>query len=172
MIPLATKPFIWIDYSIVALIFMTMTIGTLRGFSKEIIVLLLWVIGFWVSLHFGENVSTILKNVIPNSKKCFVVTFISLFVATILAGSFIQNLLIARFKQTYQHTAFMEGFGGLICGTFQGVLITTIVVFLTGLSSMPTNSWWHESSLLSYFQILAIWLRDHVATQMANVVYR
>lgn len=149
-----------------------MTIGTLRGFSKEIMVLLLWVIGFWVSLHFSENFSTMLQNCISPSKKRFAVTFISLFVATILVGSFIQNLLLTRFKQTYQHTAFMEGFGGLICGTFQGVLITTIVVFLAGLSSVPTNSWWHESSLLSYFQILAIWLRDHVVAQMANVVYR
>ncbi len=149
-----------------------MTIGTLRGFSKEIMVLLLWVIGVWVSLHFSENFSTMLQNFISPSKKRIAVTFISLLVATILVGSFIQNLLLTRFKQTYQHTAFMEGFGGLICGTFQGVLITTIVVFLAGLSSVPTNSWWHESSLLSYFQILAIWLRDHVVAQMANVVYR
>ena len=172
MIPLATKPFIWIDYSIVALISVTMMIGTLRGFSKEIMALLLWVIGFWVSLHFSDNFSATLQNVIPNSKKRFVVTFISLFVATILAGSFLQKLLLTRFKQTYNHTVFMERLGGLICGTMQGFVITSIVVFLAGFTKLPTNSWWHESSLLPSFQILAIWLHNHVAAQMANVVYR
>jgi membrane protein required for colicin V production len=172
MIPLATKPFIWIDYSIVTLIFVTMTIGTLRGFSKEIMALLLWVVGFWVSLHFAENVSEIVQSFIPNSKKRFAITFISLFVATILVGSLIQKLLLARFKQTYNHTAFMERLGGLICGTMQGFVITSIVVFLTGLTSVPKNAWWQESSLLPSFQILAIWLRDHVTPQMANVVYR
>jgi membrane protein required for colicin V production len=172
VIPLATKPFIWIDYSIVVLICATMIIGTLRGFSKEIMALLLWVIGFWVSLHFSDNFSATLQNVIPPYKKRFAVTFISLFVVTILVGSFIQKCLLARFKQTYQHTAFMERLGGCVVGAMQGIVITSIIVFLSGLTSMPQNLWWHESSLLPSFQILAIWLRDHVAQQMANVVYR
>jgi membrane protein required for colicin V production len=172
VIPLAAKPFIWIDYSIITLICVTMVIGTVRGFSKEIIVLLLWVIGFWVSLYFSKTFSTTLQNFIPTSKKRFAITFIGLLVTTILAGSFIQNILLKRFKQTYNYTAFMERLGGLICGTMQGVVITSIVVFLAGFTKLPTNSWWHESSLLSSFQILAIWLRDHVAVQMANVVYR
>lgn len=149
-----------------------MIIGTLRGFSKEIMALLLWVIGFWVSLHFGGIVCAALQNVISNPKKCFAIIFIGLFVATILAGGLIQKWLLARFKQTYNHTAFMERLGGLLCGTMQGVVITTIVVFLAGLTKLPTNLWWHESSLLPSFQILAIWLRDHVAAQMADVIYR
>jgi membrane protein required for colicin V production len=172
VLPITLKPFIWIDYSIVVLIFVAMTIGTTRGFSKEIMVLLLWVIGFWVSLHCSNFVSTILQNLIPTSKKRFVVAFVSLLVMTILVGSFIQNWLLTRFKQTYQHTAFMERLGGCVTGIMQGIVITTILVFLAGLTKLPTNSWWHESSLLSSFQILAIWLRDHVAAQMVNVVYR
>jgi membrane protein required for colicin V production len=168
----ATKPFIWIDYSIVMLICITATIGTLRGFSKEIMVLLLWVIGFWVSLHFSENVSAIVKNAIPIAKKRFAIVFMSLLVVTILTGSFIQNLLLARFKQTYQHTVFMERLGGCVVGAMQGIVITSIIAFLLGQTSVPQNSWWHESSLLPSFQILAIWLRDHVAEKMANVVYR
>lgn len=145
-----------------------MTIGTLRGFSKEIMVLLLWVIGFWVSLHFSENFSTMLQNFISPSKKRFAITFISLFVATILAGSLIQNLLLVRFKQTYHHTAFMERLGGCAVGIMQGIVMTCIVVFLAGFTKLPTHSWWHESSLLPSFQILAIWLRDHVAAQIAG----
>jgi membrane protein required for colicin V production len=66
----------------------------------------------------------------------------------------------------------MERLGGCVVGAMQGIVITSIIVFLSGLTSMPQNLWWHESSLLPSFQILAIWLHDHVAQQMANVVYR
>lgn len=147
-----------------------MTIGTMRGFSREVVALLLWVIGFWVSLHFSANFSTTLQNLIPAPKKRFAVTFIGLFVATVMAGSIIQNLLLTRFKQTYNHTAFMERLGGLLCGMMQGIVITSIVVFLAGFSSLPHENWWNESSLLPSFQLLTVWLRDNIALKMALTV--
>lgn len=170
MFPVALKPFIWIDYSIVLLISMTLSIGTMRGFSREVVSLLCWVIGFWVSLHFSVSISTNLQTLIPNASKRLAVTFIGLFVSTVLVGSFVQYWLTTRVKQTYNHTAFMERLGGLTCGIMQGIVVTTIVVFLAGLTKLPTRLWWQESSLLPSFQTLAIWLRDHVALQMANAV--
>jgi membrane protein required for colicin V production len=171
--PAALKPFIWVDYSIVTLIGVTLSIGTLRGFSREVVSLLGWVVGFWTSLHFSVAVSTALQTFIPAPNKRLAVTFIGLLVSTILAGSLLQHWLTTRFKQTYNHTAIMERLGGCAAGIMQGVVITTIVVFLAGLTKLPTHSWWHESSLLPAFQFLAIWLRDHVAAQMAHaLIYR
>ncbi len=173
MFPAALKPFIWIDYSIVTLIGVTLTIGIMRGFSREVVSLLCWVVGFWTSLHFSIAVSTALQTLIAPPNKCLAVTFIGLFVSTILAGSWLQKWLTTRFKQTYNHTAIMERLGGLTCGIMQGVVITTFVVFLAGLTKLPTHLWWHESSLLPAFQLLAIWLRDHVAVQMTHtLIYR
>ncbi|MDD5227269.1 MAG: CvpA family protein [Methylococcales bacterium] len=170
MFPAVLKPFIWIDYSIVALIGVTSSIGTMRGFSREVVSLLCWVVGFWTSLHFSTSISSALQNLISSPNERLAITFISLLVTTILAGSLLEHWLTTRFKQTYNHTAFMERLGGLICGIVQGVLVTAIVVFLAGLTSVPNRLWWHESSLLPSFQILAIWLRDHVATQMAHAL--
>ena len=145
----------------------------MRGFSREIVSLLCWVVGFWTSLHFSVSISTTLQMFIPQPNKRFAITFIGLLVSTILTGSFLQHWLTTRFKQTYKHTQIMERLGGLICGIMQGVVVTTIVVFLTGLTKLPTNLWWHESSLLPSFQLIVIWLRDHVATQMVHaLIYR
>ncbi len=151
----------------------TLIVGVIRGFSCEIISLLCWVVGCWASLHFSMLVSPILESFISAPSKRLAVTFVGLLVITILAGSLLQHWLTTRFKQNYNHTVIMERLGGLFCGLIQGVFVTTIVVLLAGLTSLPTNSWWHESSLLPTFQILAIWLRDHVAPQMANyITYR
>lgn len=173
MFPIALKSFILVDYSIVTLIGVTLSVGAMRGFSREVISLLWWVVGFWTSLHFSVSISPMLESFIPAENKRLAITFIALLVLTILAGSLLQNWLTTRFKQTYNHTAIMEHLGGLLCGIMQGVVVITLVVFLAGLTSVPTNSWWYESSLLSYFQLLAIWLHDHVAVQMAqNLIYR
>lgn len=170
MFSIALKPFIWIDYNIVMLISVTLCIGTIRGFSREVLSLLCWILGFWASLHFSVSMSANLQNLISNTNKRLAITFISLLVTSILVGSFIQHLLTKCFKQTYNHTAFMERLGGLTCGIVQGVVVTTIFVFLAGMSHLPTKLWWQESSLLPSFQMLAIWLRDHVALQMANAI--
>ncbi len=124
------KPFLWIDYGIIALIAVTLSIGAIRGFSREIIVLLCWVIGFLVSLHFSATVSTILQGFVFAPIKRFVMTFVGLLVLTILVSSLFQQWFKNHVKQTYNHTVFMEHFGGLLCGIMQGVVITTIVVFL------------------------------------------
>jgi membrane protein required for colicin V production len=165
--PAVLKPFIWIDYSIIAVCGVTLSVGTLRGFSREVVSLLCWVVGFWTSLHF--LVSSQLQTLISAPHKRLAVAFTGLFVLTILAESFLQHWLKMRFKQTYTHTAIMERLGGLICGIMQGIVVITIVVFLAGFTKLPHNLWWQESSLLPFFQRFAIWLRDHVAVQMANL---
>ena len=170
MFPIAAKPFIWIDFSIVVLIGVTLTIGTMRGFSREVVSLSCWVVGLWTSLHFCVNVALILQPFIFLASKRLAVTFIGLLVTTILSGCVLEHWLTTHFKQTYKHTLIMERLGGLICGTMQGVVVTTIVVLLAGLTSLPTKIWWHDSSLLPSFQFLAVWLRDHVAMQMANAI--
>lgn len=141
----------------------------MRGFSREVVSLLCWVVGFWTSLHFCVTVAPIFQPFIPAPNKRLAVTFIGLLVATVLVGGVIEQWLTNRFKQTYKHTPIMERLGGLICGAMQGIVVTTLVVLLAGLTALPTKGWWHDSSLLPSFQILAIWLRDHVAVQMTNL---
>lgn len=167
MILLAEKPFIWVDYSIVALLSATLAIGTLRGFSREVLSLLNWVVGLWVSLHFCTELAPILKTLISNTQKQLAVTFLSLLVLTMLVCSVTQHLLANRFKQNYKHTVVMERLGGFFCGIMQGIVMTTIIVFLVSLTAIPHQGWWQESSLLPSFQTLAAWLRDHVAVQAA-----
>lgn len=152
------------------LISVTLCIGTMRGFSREVLSLLCWIVAFWASLHFCVSMSASLQSLISNTHKRLAITFISLLVISVLVGSFIQHLLTKCFKQNYNHTAFMERLGGLTCGIVQGILVTTIFVFLAGMTQLPSHSWWQESSLLPSFQMLAIWLRDHVALQMANAI--
>ena len=163
------KPLIWIDFSIIGLCSTTLIVGTLRGFSREVVSLLCWVVGFWTSLHFCVSVSPVLQPFIFAPNKRLAVTFISLLVVTVLFGGVLEQWLTTRFKQTYKHTPIMERLGGLLCGALQGVVVITIIVTLAGLTALPTKLWWRDSSLLPSFQIIAIWLRDHVAIQMTNL---
>ena len=57
---------------------------------------------------------------------------------------------------------------GVFFGTARGALLVGIAVLLAGLTALPNDPWWHESLLISYFQDLALWLRDLLPPDIAD----
>ncbi|MGH8402328.1 MAG: CvpA family protein, partial [Gammaproteobacteria bacterium] len=45
---------IWVDYLILVIIVVSALISLLRGFLREIVSLITWVVGFWVALRFAR----------------------------------------------------------------------------------------------------------------------
>jgi membrane protein required for colicin V production len=65
---------------------------------------------------------------------------------------------------------FMGRLGGMVLGGVRGAILVTVVVILAGLTPLPKDSWWTESTVLPPFQILAVWLRDHISSDMAKYI--
>ena len=51
---------IWMDYAILIIIGISALISVLRGFVREALSLLGWIIAIWVSLSFADNVAVLL----------------------------------------------------------------------------------------------------------------
>ena len=64
----------------------------------------------------------------------------------------------------------MDRFGGMVFGVFRGMTLVTVIVILAGLTPLPKDSWWMKSTLIPPFQLLAVWLRDHVSLGMAEYI--
>ncbi len=62
----------------------------------------------------------------------------------------------------------MDRFGGMIFGAVRGMVVVTVVVILAGLTPLPKDSWWTESTVIPPFQLLAVWLRDHLSSVWRN----
>jgi len=60
----------------------------------------------------------------------------------------------------------MGRFGGMIFG----VIRVMVVAALPGLAALLKNSRWKESTFIPSFQLLAVWLRDHFSSGMANYI--
>ena len=61
-----------------------------------------------------------------------------------------------------------DRFLGLIFGIARGALVVAILVLLAGLTPFPEDPWWNESSLLEWFQPLALWLREYIPSAIAG----
>jgi membrane protein required for colicin V production len=159
---------IWIDFAIIGLISIFLITGLLRGFIKEVFSLGFWLLAIWVGLSFSRDLAGFLESVISSPSARIAASFVILFVVTLILGGLISFLLGALVKKTA--LTFSDRIGGLIFGVARGMVVVAVIVVLAGFTSLPKDTWWTESKLIPPFQLVAIWLRDHIPSGSAEFV--
>ena len=115
---------------------------------------------------FSRDFSGFLESTISHPSVRIVASFMALFAITLSLGGLIGFLLNVLTKKT--GLTFMDRFGGMVFGAIRGLTVVAVVVILAGLTPLPKDSWWTESTLIPPFQLLAIWLRDHFSSGMSE----
>src|SRR3989338_8010930 len=90
----------YLDWAIAAIFALSGIIGLWRGFSREIISLLTWVIAFYVSLTFSGEVSKYIEKAIPNNDARFIAAVILIFAAIILVGCIFNKIIHSILRLT------------------------------------------------------------------------
>lgn len=159
---------IWVDYAIIGLVLISSVIGLFRGIIREAFSLALWAMAIWVGLTFSRSFSSFLVDVISTPSARIAAAFAALFFVTLIIGSLIGFLLGELVKKTGLTGS--DRFAGMIFGIARGLVVVSIVIMLAGLTPLPEDSWWKESTLIPPFQTLAIWLSDHIPSGLTEYV--
>ncbi|MDP2100607.1 MAG: CvpA family protein [Methylobacter sp.] len=158
---------IWVDFTLGGVIFITLVIGALRGFIKEIFSLLFWLLASWVSLTFSHAFSFFLPLAIHQPATRLAASFIALFAITLALGGLIGFLLGALVKKN--QLDFIGRFGGMVSGLLRGIIAVLAVITVAGFTPLPNDSWWDKSVLIPPVQSLALYLRGHVRSDPARL---
>jgi len=159
---------VWVDYTIVGLIAISLLIGLARGFVKEAFSLLTWGVAFWVALNFSRELSLLLQSHVALPSARVAVAFLLLFLGTLMVGSVLTFLLGELVKTTGLTGS--DRFAGMIFGLARGLLVVSALVLLAGLTPLPEDPWWRESQLIPPFQKLALWLRAQTPASVAGYI--
>lgn len=153
-----------LDYAIVAILFFSLLFGLVRGFAKEVISLLAWVLAFFAALKFSPEVDDMLHSVITHPVSRYVVSLILIFFVVILLGCLVNKIVHAVLKFT--GFGFFDRLLGLIFGLARGALIVTAV--LLALSLMPAQNavWAKDSKLSSHFSPLVNYFSAQLPTDL------
>ena len=159
---------IWIDFAIIGLTSISLLIGLLRGFSQGVYSLINWILATGVGLTFSRDFSFFLPLKLSDPAARIAASFAALFFTTLLVGGLIRILLGDLVKKN--RLTLLDRLGGMIAGIAHSLIVVTVIVLLTGLSVLPQSPWWNESKLLPPFQTFALWLRDHVPSELTKHV--
>lgn len=154
------------DLIIIGIIFISVIISLMRGFVKEAFSLTGWLTSFWVAMTFSSGMAELFGSSIKDPTLRFFAAFVSLFVLSLVVASIV-NFFASQFIQRVGLTGIDRTIGGVF-GFLRGILLVTIIVMLLGLTTLPKESWWHESFFMFRFEVIATWLKDLLPSDVAG----
>jgi len=155
-----------IDYIILGILLVSTGISFMRGFVREILSLVAWVLAVWIAVSFTPQVSILIENQVTNESIRLVVAFLGLFISTLFVASLTNTLLSQLVKKT--GLSGTDRLVGLIFGLARGGVIVSVIVLVVGITNIPQETWWQESTLLSHFETMAIWLKGNFPADMST----
>ncbi|MEB6592664.1 MULTISPECIES: CvpA family protein [Pseudomonas] len=150
--------FTLVDWAIIAIIAVSTLISLKRGFVKEALSLLIWIIAGAVAWMFGGSLSVYLESYIQTPSMRVIAGCAILFVATLLVGAML-NFLIGELIRVTGLSG-TDRFLGMAFGAARGALLVVVAIGLLSLGPVQQDTWWQESRLIPQFLLVADWSKN------------
>ncbi len=158
------------DYALLFILGCSVIVGTTRGFVREVISLIGWVVAFVVANMYGKTLAPMLPLVIPGETLRLIVAFIALFIVARIA-----MLLLAKAIDALISAGGLSGLNrslGCFFGLIRGLLISLVLVLLCGLTSIPQQPFWKRAMFSPYAEHFAIMVLPLLPESIArNIKY-
>ena len=154
------------DYLIVAVVGVSVIVGAVRGFVREAVALLSWLVAIWVAWRFSGFLHPYLGGLLVTpEQKAWVARGIVL-LAVLLLGALI-GALLSWVTHTAAGLGAVDRLFGFVFGLTRGAVLVGFAAML-GLSlRLEHQSWWQESKLAPYAVQIASWLEGFVGESRA-----
>ncbi|UVK84660.1 CvpA family protein [Pseudomonas sichuanensis] len=150
--------FTWVDWAIIAIIAVSSLISLKRGFVKEALSLVIWIVAGALAWMFGGSLSVYLESYIQTPSMRTIAGCAILFVATLLVGAML-NFLIGELIRVTGLSG-TDRFLGTAFGAARGALLVVVAVGLLSLGPVQQDPWWQESRLIPQFLLVADWSKN------------
>lgn len=154
----------YIDYIIIAILAFSAIISVMRGFVREIMAILTWAVALWVAWKFYDVMAVFLTSYIQKESLRLPVSFLILFVITMILGGLVNFLC----GQLVDHTGLSgtDRILGLGFGLLRGVLVIGIMLLALQFTPIPSQEAWADSRLVPAFTPVEEWLQGFLPKDM------
>ncbi len=154
------------DITVIAILLLSMGLGLWRGLVYEILSLLGWPLAFVISKLFAVKVAPLLP-IAPETARA-AAAYVVVFIGALIVWSVIVWLLSKLIKAV--GLGWLDsGMGGLF-GLLRGMLLVLVLVWLAGVTTLPSQPFWREAyssaALEKIAQITKAWLPEGLAQHL------
>ena len=135
-------------------------IGLLRGFVREAVSLVFWIVAIWAAWKLGPLIEPHLGGVLADPSVAPWVGRLVVLVLVLLIG-WVAGMLLSYFTRSLGLGA-MDRVLGLLFGMVRGTVLVGLVTIGGELLHLNQESWWARSKLVPYGETVGDWLRAMV----------
>ena len=154
------------DIIILVVLALPALVGVIYGFLNIVFSMLAWALALGVSAKFTPFFSPMLENAIETPILRIILTFVGLFIISLVILTIIGFLIVKLLGRTGLTAT--DRILGLFFGMGLGAVIVLVVVFLAGFTAVPAEDWWEESLLLQPFERVSVWANQYLPESMAE----
>jgi len=152
-----------VDYILALAILLSVLFGTMRGFLRESVALLGWLVGLWLAWRYSDSVEPYLGGALTGTLLRVWVARLLVLMAVVVAGWLLGSLLSYLVQRSGLTLGVDRMLGGLF-GLVRGAVIVGFAVMLGQAAELQSEDWWRQSKLLPVGAEMASVLRGYVET--------
>ena len=156
-----------IDYVILAVVAVSALVGVVRGFLREAISLVTWIVAVGVVHFYAGDLSGVFVNKVDSPVVRLMIAGVLLFIGVLLLGAalgYVASVLVKTTGLTGTDRVL-----GMLFGGIRGViLLALLLVLAVSLLPVADEAWWEESRFIPYIEQAVVWLRDLLPPELAG----
>jgi membrane protein required for colicin V production len=145
----------WPDYAILGTIAISILVGALRGFIKEVLSLAIWALAFLLAYRFSGNVAELIEAQVSLPSARLAMGFAGIFLAVLVLGGLLVYL-VGRLVETTGLSGTDRLLGGAF-GAVRGLAIVITFLLVAGFTPIPADPWWKESAMIQRLMPTVHW---------------
>lgn len=149
-----------VDYVILGVIGLSTLTGLLRGFFKELISLMAWVLAIFLAIKYTSSVAIYFKDLIADSSLRSALSFIGILLGTLFLGMLINVILGLLLKHSGLRVS--DRIIGMGFGFVRGVVIISLLILIVGMSGFNLKPYQEKSLFFNYFNPIVVWMTKYV----------
>jgi len=156
------------DWIIAAIFLISIVIGVLRGFIREAMSIVSWVVALWLATTYCQSAGEFVAQYVNIPANAFRTSagFALVFIATLFLFSLI-SFIISKLlvKGAIKGT---DRVLGLVFGTVRAAAVVIAVMLVARGMGLDQSEWWKESSLLAHFEPAANYIEPLLPEQLQS----
>lgn len=156
------------DYTVLTILIVSVILGLMRGFAREVLSLAGWLVAFYVAKTYTQQLLPMMPADMPTESLRVLATFLVLFFATLLITTLLGIALSAIFKTI--GLGWVNRLLGVVFGVIRGIVVVGIVVFLAGLTDIPKDVRWRNAMLSAPTEAFVVSMLPYLPSNIAQYV--
>lgn len=158
----------WIDIVIIAIFALSILVGIYRGFVKETLSVVSWVLAAFAAFQFGEQASVYIKPYVKQEPLDLAIAYVAVFLISLILFSIISHII----SQVFESSG-MKGVDrsiGSLFGILRAAAIIVALILVGRFMAMDNQQWWIDSKFIPYFEPLVDWFKSYLPADIISKI--